>query len=399
MTSSPELLIASAASAVRNASDFESLVRPLLEALQAATGYQSTYFTLINWDDDEQEVKYVVNRGELDLPEGLRVEWGDTLCRRALLGGPPVVEDAGVTYPDSNAARELGLKGYASAPVTMADGTTVGTLCGASTAVVPDDPANRDLFAMFSVLISQALAREALLVRERTRSTEAEDRLRHRLESVAAAEHMLKTPLTVLSGWATMFSLKGDGLSTEQRAEGYEAIARSATTLRELVDRLLASTRDDFRLSEDLHMQVIDVAPMLRRLLAAHQQQAVGQIWSSQIDPTLIGRVDVACFEQVISHVMDNAIKYAGDGARVNLTASTDESGALTVTVTDTGPGMPADLELFQPFARSKQGERADSVGIGLHVVKSLSEAHGATVVYRGSEPHGTTVEFTFPGP
>jgi K+-sensing histidine kinase KdpD len=399
VSSSPELLLASAARAVRTAADFEGLVRPLLDALQAASGYESTYFTLIHWDDDEQEVKYVLNRGDLDLPEGLRVEWSDTLCRRALMGGPPVVEDAGVTYPDSEAARALGLKGYASAPVTMADGTTVGTLCGASTAVVADDPATRDLFAMFSLLIGQALAREQLLAHERERTHEAEERLRNRLESVAAAEHMLKTPLTVLSGWAKMFSRKGDALSDEQRAEGYQAIERSAATMRELVDRLLASTRDDFRLSENLHLQVIDVAPVLRRLVTAHQAHAAEQTWSSQIDTALIGRIDVASFEQLVSHVLDNAIKYAGPGAQVDIAASTDESGALTVTVADTGPGMPADLELFQPFSRSKAGERADSVGIGLHVVKALATAHGATVEYRGVEPHGTAVEFVFPGP
>jgi signal transduction histidine kinase len=392
-----ESVFSEAASAVRNADDFEGLVRPLLEALQVASGYESTYFSLIDWDADRQEIKYSLNTGVLDLPEGLRVEWSDTLCRRALTGGPPVVEDASHTYADSDAARELGIKGYASVPVTLSDGETVGTLCGASTARVADNAGNRDLFAMFSVLIGQAYARERELDEERARAHAAEERLRNRLESVAAAEHMLKTPLTVLQGWARMFSRKGDELTAKQRAEGIEAIGRSADSMRELVDQLLASTRDDFRLGDDLHLQMVDIAPLLVQLTTAHSSAAAEQVWTSDITEGVFARVDVATFEQLISHLMDNAIKYGGPGATVHVIGHYANDGSPQVVVADTGPGMPEDLELFKPFARSTAPDRADSVGIGLSVVKALADAHSATVTLGRNEPHGAVATVTFP--
>jgi len=394
-----ESLFAEAANAVRSAEDFESLVRPLLEALQAASGYESTYFTLIHWDEDRQEIKYSLNTGDLELPEGLQVEWGDTLCRRALLGGPPVVEDAGVTYADSGAARDLGIKGYASVPVTLAGGETVGTLCGASTARVADLPANRDLFAMFSVLIGQAYGREQALVAERSRTQAAEDRLRNRLESVAAAEHMLKTPLTVLQGWAKMFSRKGDSLTPAQRAEGIDAIGRSADSMRDLLDRLLAATRDDFRLGDNLHLQVLDIAPLLHRTTTAHDAAATKQTWTSDIAEGLFARIDVATFEQLVGHLMDNAIKYGGPGATVHVAARYAEDGSPQVTVADTGPGMPPDLELFKPFATTTANDRPDSVGIGLSVVKALADAHAASVTFTPNQPHGTVATVTLPKP
>jgi signal transduction histidine kinase len=65
--------------------------------------------------------------------------------------------------------------------------------------------------------------------------------------------------------------------------------------------------------------------------------------------------------------------------------------------IADTGPGMPEDLELFQPFARSEGAERSDSSGIGLHVVKTLADAHHASIDYSANSPHGTIVTVRFP--
>jgi signal transduction histidine kinase len=377
--------------------EFDELVRPILDALQRASGYESTYLTLIHWDEDRQEILLSQNIGDLRIEEGLTVEWSDTLCRRALTGGPSIVEDAGITYPDSGAARDLGIAGYASVPVQTADGETVGTLCGASTRRVVIDQATQDLFTAFSVLIGAAMSRERELIAQRVRTSFAEDRLRTRLESIAAAEHMLKTPLTALQGWATVLERKGEALTVEQRQRGLQAIGQSVTTLRTLVDRLLAATKDDYRLDSGLHLRVFDLHHALQQIVTAHEAAARGQTWTSTIPEGLFARVDPAGFEQLVSHLLDNAIKYGGPQARVEVTAAIDADGAVTLVIADTGPGMPEDLELFQPFAQSADSERSDSSGIGLHVVKTLADAHHATIDYSANSPHGTVVTVRFP--
>jgi K+-sensing histidine kinase KdpD len=397
VTTDSERAVGTAARGINGGLDFEELVRPILDALQSVSGYESTYLTLIHWDEDSQEIVLSQNTGDLRIEEGLRVQWSDTLCRRALLGGPSIVEDAGVTYPDSGAARELGIAGYASVPVQTSDGETVGTLCGASTRRVVIDQATQDLFTAFSVLIASAMSRERELDAQRTRTSVAEDRLRTRLESIAASEHMLKTPLTALQGWATMLERKGEAMSVEQRQRGAQAIGESVTTLRTLVDRLLAATRDDYRMDSGLHLRVFDISPLLTQVVASHQEAAGGQGWSSMIPEGLFARIDLAGFEQLVSHILENAIKYGGPSATVDVTASIGDDRAVTVVVADTGPGMPEGLDLFEPFARSELPDRPDSVGIGLHVVKTLADAHHARIDYSPNIPHGTVVTIGLP--
>src|SRR3546814_20928282 len=83
----------------------EDLARRLLELLGRLTGLESTYLTSIDWDGGVQRILFSRNVGSLDIPEGPEVDWSDTLCRRALEGGPTCTPDVWGTYPDSLAAR------------------------------------------------------------------------------------------------------------------------------------------------------------------------------------------------------------------------------------------------------------------------------------------------------
>lgn len=121
---------------MRSSIQLESLTRRLLELVGELTGLESTYLTAIHWDAGEQEVLYARNVGELEIPEGLRGDWTDTLCRRALQGGPMYTSNVPETYPDSGLAALLGLQTYATVPVKASDGSVLGTLCGVSTSTI-----------------------------------------------------------------------------------------------------------------------------------------------------------------------------------------------------------------------------------------------------------------------
>lgn len=138
----------------------EAVTRRLLELLGRVSGLETTYLTFIDWSGDSQEILFARNAGDMQIPEGLRVDWEDTLCRRALSGGPACTSDVPGLYPDSAAARELGITTYVTAPVQGPEGVVFGTLCGASTEAVEVGPEARMLLETLAEMIALQLAHD-----------------------------------------------------------------------------------------------------------------------------------------------------------------------------------------------------------------------------------------------
>lgn len=153
------------AAAVSDSNDLESLVRPLLGLLESVTGMESTYLTMVDLERNVQHIVFSRNTQALNIPEGLEVPWGDTLCKRAIDEGRPYADDVSGCWGDSEAARELGIHTYLSEPVHVEAGELYGTLCAASGERIPVSQDTRRLLQMFSQLIARQLERDRLLVR------------------------------------------------------------------------------------------------------------------------------------------------------------------------------------------------------------------------------------------
>jgi diguanylate cyclase (GGDEF)-like protein len=121
-----------AAHAGSSSGERERRTRTLLAELQRLTGLESTYLTRIDWSRAVQYITHARNTGVIDIPEGRSVDWSDAVCRRALEQGVRSTDDVPATFPDSDAARELGLQTYIGVPVLNASGELEGTLCGVS---------------------------------------------------------------------------------------------------------------------------------------------------------------------------------------------------------------------------------------------------------------------------
>lgn len=141
--------------------ELETLARRLLELLGRVTGLESTYLTSIDWDGALQQVLYARNVGSIEIPEGLSVEWSDTLCRRALEGGPTCTSDVPTTYPDSAAALELGLRTYVTVPVRSPDGAVFGTVCGADSRRVEVSEDAQAVMEALAEMVALQLANDA----------------------------------------------------------------------------------------------------------------------------------------------------------------------------------------------------------------------------------------------
>jgi diguanylate cyclase len=158
-----DALLAKLAESVSGADDLEALTRPLLQLLETVTGLHSTYLTTVDEKEGVQRILYSRNTSQMQIPEGLAVPWGDTLCKRALDENKAYTDDVAGCWGDSQAARDIGIKTYMSQPVRTSDGQLFGTLCGASPSAVPVPASTLAVFTMFAELIAHRVERENLI--------------------------------------------------------------------------------------------------------------------------------------------------------------------------------------------------------------------------------------------
>lgn len=185
-------IIARLSASLPAAQSIEQLTRPLLEMLGTVTGLESTYLTTIDLQAQVQEVRYARNVGSLSIPEGTTVAWPDTLCKRALDEGRMATSNVAEVWSDSQAASELGIATYVSAPIRTSDGALLGTLCAASDAQRPIPPETEAVLRLFSSLLGNYIERERMV-----------EKLQHANEQLTA--YALSDPLTGLPNRRALF--------------------------------------------------------------------------------------------------------------------------------------------------------------------------------------------------
>ncbi|BCB61105.1 diguanylate cyclase [Halomonas sp. A020] len=159
----PASVLAKLSEAFSDTNRLEEVARPLLDLMEEVTGLESTYFTVIDEVKGVQTVLYAKNTRELDIPEGLVVPWGDTLCQRALRDGCNYTQNVSEVWGDSLAAQELGICTYLSEPIRLVNNTLYGTLCAASNSKIEVPPHVQRYLSLFSSLIARYIESEMLL--------------------------------------------------------------------------------------------------------------------------------------------------------------------------------------------------------------------------------------------
>ena len=231
----------------------------------------------------------------------------------------------------------------------------------------------------------------------RERAERAEERLRHQTLLFAEAEHKLKTSLAVISGWAATLDDRWDALSPEQRRDGVATIRRSADNLAAQARHLLEDAKVELaRL--DLAPMPLDVAEILRHTTRAYDPvSADHRIRCDTTGPVHV-MADPAALQQVLGHLVDNAVKYSPDGGTVRLGARTVDEQWAEVSIADEGVGIPDGVDLFAPFTQGGSRTNGSSgVGLGLYIVHNLVEGMGGTVRAARNRDCGSTFTVRLP--
>jgi signal transduction histidine kinase len=147
---------------------------------------------------------------------------------------------------------------------------------------------------------------------------------------------------------------------------------------------------------------VLDVEPVVNEATSGIRSaaEAKGVAVESRIDPSAReGYVDRTALRQILSNLLENAVRHTIRGAVT--VANAKRAGGLELSVSDTGSGIaPEHLSrIFERFYRADSGRARESggTGLGLAIVRHLVEAHGGRVEAHSSEGAGTTITMFFP--
>lgn len=221
-----------------------------------------------------------------------------------------------------------------------------------------------------------------------------------RRDFVANVSHELRTPIAaVVSASET---LRGNALhNPEVAARFVSMIDRNAHRLHELVEDLLDLSRieaKEVRLATDpvdLGAAIAQVVSLFRERI---EQKRLALTVAADGAPRARG--DGRAMEQILTNLVENAVKYCPEGSRLTITARGDQD-KVKITVEDTGSGIEAKhlARVFERFYRVDPGRSRDmgGTGLGLSIVKHLTEAMGGTVGVESVWGKGTTFWFTLP--
>jgi len=242
---------------------------------------------------------------------------------------------------------------------------------------------------------------EALLAREKAVREQAQLANRIKDEFLATLSHELRTPLSAITGWVEL--LQHANLPTEQAAHGLEVIKRNVRAQTQLINDLLDVSRIlSGKLSiESKSVNLIQViAAALDSVQLAASAKGVSLRTHLNADASQV-QGDPTRLQQILWNVLHNAIKFTPTGGWVDVRLELDGK-SVQITVTDNGVGIDSEFlpHLFERFrqADSTTTRRHGGLGLGLALVRELTELHGGLVV--ADSPgigKGTTITIWLP--
>jgi signal transduction histidine kinase len=220
-------------------------------------------------------------------------------------------------------------------------------------------------------------AAEVLAMAEE-RATSAEDRLRSQTLLIAEAEHRLKTALAVITGWAATIEERWEQLDDTRRREGIAVIRKTAEGMADQARQLLHDARAEMR-SLDLVPVTLDLREVLGVNVATFEglssSHIIEHVTEPDADVTVL--VDPAALQQVLGHLLENAVKYSPTATRVSVGARAEDDDVV-IDIVDEGVGVPTEIDVFAPFQRGTTS--TEGAGLGLYIVRNLVRAMGGDI-------------------
>jgi signal transduction histidine kinase len=299
---------------------------------------------------------------------------------------------------NAEAMLALGLRSYIAVPL-QAHGRTLGVLSLGSVR------ADR-VFGDDDLACAEALAERAAYALECTRMYhDMQLALSARDDFMLVAAHELRTPLTSL-----LLQVHTLRRRTERALAGHPAAAQIDARLEafrgqcERLGQLIDAMLDVAAIAQEqfvLKVENVDLAAVVRgvtrQIEAAGDAQRAGCALETEVPGAVVGRWDRTRLEQLLHHLLANALKYgAGQPVQVRLAASAVQA---VLTVRDSGAGIDreAQEQIFERFTRANSNRNYGGLGVGLYVARQIAEGLGGHIEVTSEPGHGATFTVTLP--
>lgn len=225
----------------------------------------------------------------------------------------------------------------------------------------------------------------------------------------ANVSHELKTPLTVISGYAEIID---KGIAKEGDVRRFAGlIYDEAQHMKSMVEEIIALThldeigegQIDFDMKQEIPLESIanNAIARLRPFAERARVDLVVRVSRADNEPVMV-RGNARIVEEMIRNLAENAVRYNFEGGRAVVEIAT-EQGRSVVRVSDTGRGIPHELRerVFERFFRvdESRSKETGGSGLGLAIVKHAAQVHGASISISDNKPQGTVITVSFPAP
>lgn len=254
-------------------------------------------------------------------------------------------------------------------------------------------------------LYSQDLVRGVVAVMRDVTEEHRLDKLRK--DFVANVSHELRTPLSMLQGYSEAL-LDDIAATPEERQELaqviYDESLRMGRLVRDLLDLAKMETGN-----MELHLRELDVHAFIKRVhrkfAALSKEKGVSMTYALPERPLTLAQADEDRLEQVLTNLLDNALRHTPSRAEIQIRASETQlrgEEAVLIEVSDQGIGIPAEdlpfiFERFYKADKARTRGASGGTGLGLSIVKNIVEAHQGTVQAKSQPGQGTTFSIILP--
>ena len=312
-----------------------------------------------------------------------------------VLGGGQTIYRDDMTealYEEEHALTRVGIHARVVAPLVVG-ATPIGLL-----SIGRNDPGSFarpevELVSLLGRLVATAVQNIRVYDAERRTVEELRRLSALRADFISLVSHELRSPMAAVIGSARTLQQRWRELTPEQRESFLALIADETNRLATLVGDVVDTSRIDSG-TFTYTFGDVDIDSLVHEAVAA---ATVGQdevpVRVDVRGPLPHVRGDAGRLRQVVSTLIDNAVKHSRAGDPVEVHATT-ANGRVVVGVSDRGPGIPSEDHrlIFEKFGRSSSGAGKPGTGLGLYIARSIVEAHGGTLVV---ESRGRGARFT----